>query len=155
MRSKSLMLQLSVAIVLISTVVLAMFGYFRYQHDSNTLSSDLEASLAMTAEKLSLGLRDPLYSFQENAIDGVVLSEMKNPIVKAIFVVEPWESEKKYWYVRDANDAVVMVDKILPEEGYLTAIRKITHEGEEVGEVRVYATFAANPYFRHCPDYFA
>ncbi|RPJ80637.1 MAG: hypothetical protein EHJ94_06055, partial [Deltaproteobacteria bacterium] len=86
MFSRSLMIQLSLAIVLITSAVLTGFGLYRYQKNLQKLPDQLEQNLELTAKRLSISLRTPIFNFSEYETRDIILSEMEDPNIVAINV---------------------------------------------------------------------
>ncbi len=142
MISKSLMPQFIIVIVIISTIVLTVFGYYQYIVETQELTNQLYDSLSMATNRLSISLRTPLYAFQEEGIMNVVLSEMDNPAIVGIFILEAWKDEPTYSYARNEDGLVIVVDNVydfLPDE-YITKSKKVIHDEYNLGEVHVFIT---------------
>jgi PAS domain S-box-containing protein len=135
----SLMIHLSLAVVLISTIVLALFGYSGYLQNSNLLEDQLEQSLAMTVERLAVGLSSPFYNYYDEGIIDIILSEMKNKAVIGIFVFELGKKDLQYGFIRSKNNVIRTKEMAVPE-GVLKSSQKISYQGEELGEVHVIMT---------------
>jgi len=140
--SKSLMLQLGVVVVLMLTIVIGLFGYYNYVTERDRLKNDLDTSLAITADRLSIGLHAPLYTFHSEGIEDVIRSEMRNHIVVGIYILEEWEIEPTYAYTRTKDGGVIGLDSVdeFIAQGYLNTSRKIIHEENDLGEVHVFMT---------------
>lgn len=135
----SLMIQLSLAVVLISSVVLALFGYSRYLQNSSLLEDQLEQSLAMTVERLAVGLSAPFYNYYDAGIRDIILSDMKNKAVIGIFVFELGNADLQYGFIR-SKDNIIRTKEMTVPEGVLRGSQKIAYQDEELGEVHVIMT---------------
>ena len=84
----SLGVQLSLAVVVITTSVLAIFGFYRLSDNSDILKSQLEKSLTNTVERLAFSLSSPYFNFHDKGIRDIILSEMDNRAILGIYVVD-------------------------------------------------------------------
>ena len=137
--SKSLLLQLGLIVIFSLTIVLTGFGVYQHFQNSRSLQKQMNDALNIAAERLSISLASPLYSFYEEGIDSVILSEMNDMAIEGIFLILPWGDHNKYWYIND-GERIVKTDKILSEDDRLIASREIKYKDEVLGEVYVYMT---------------
>ncbi len=137
MFTKSLLFKLGIIVVLITTGVLIVLGAYTYQTNYNTLRSELQENLELTADRLSISLRAPLYTFHEEGVRDVILSEMNNNAIAGIFVIETWENTQKYWYV-NKNGEIRNADEIISGSQYVSISKKIIQNDDEIGEIRVF-----------------
>ena len=135
-KSKSLMIQMSVAIVVITTVILTVFGYTRYLQNLKIQNEQLENSLIQIIERLSLGLSSPFFAFDDGGLKAIILSEMKNKSVNGIFVFGQSEDKAKYGYIR-AGDIIESTKKVKLRENDITETRTIEHKNLVLGNVHV------------------
>ncbi len=138
-KPNSLMVQLSVAVVLISTLVLAVFGSYRYMKNSTILRDQLEQTLDLTVKRLATGLATPFYEYYDAGIKNNIYSEMKNNEVIGVYLFGLGEKVPQYGYIRLENKIIESCEMDVPKWG-LKRSEKIVHEGEILGEVHVIMT---------------
>ncbi len=138
MITRSLMFQLSIIIVFIASGTLAGFGYYRFQIESSDARDQLQEELTTTSERLAISLDSPLYSFHDEGIRDVILSEMNNPDIVGIYIVDPWISGQKYWYSKDTRGNPIVVNEFPDHNSYISKSSPIIHDSEEIGDVIVF-----------------
>jgi PAS domain S-box-containing protein len=140
MFSRSLMIQLSLAIVLITSAVLTGFGLYRYQKNLQKLPDQLDQNLELTAKRLSISLRTPIFNFSEYETRDIILSEMEDPNIVAITVSLEDGSLSKFVYGRSIDNKPAPVKSFIPKNGEKHIRRKILYETDELGIVEIYMT---------------
>jgi PAS domain S-box-containing protein len=140
MFSRSLMIQLSLAIVLITSVVLTGFGLYRYQKNLQRLPDQLSQNLELTAKRLSISLRTPVFNFSEYETKDIILSEMEDPNIAAITVSLKDGYLSKFVYGRSIDNKSAPVESYVPKNGEMHISKKIFYERDELGEVELYMT---------------
>ncbi|MBT4637596.1 MAG: PAS domain S-box protein [Deltaproteobacteria bacterium] len=135
----SLGVQLSLAVVVITTSVLAIFGFYRLSDNSDILKSQLEKSLTNTVERLAFSLSSPYFNFHDKGIRDIILSEMDNRAILGIYVVDKQSNALHYGYVRSEGE----IKKVKEEKIFEPSLEKehgITFENLQLGKVRVIMT---------------
>jgi hypothetical protein len=140
MISRSLMLQLSLAIVMITSVVLIGFGLFRYQTNLQKLPERLNQNLELTAKRLSISLRTPIFNYAEYETRDIILSEMEDPNIVAMVVSLGDGNFTKFKYRRGVDKKPVPVEAFIPKKGEMQITRKILYDTDALGEVKIYMT---------------
>ncbi|MBA4369218.1 MAG: hypothetical protein C0403_16450, partial [Desulfobacterium sp.] len=139
MFSRSLMIQLSLAIVLITSVVLTGFGLYRYQKNLHKLPDQLDQNLELTAKRLSISLRTPIFNFSEYETRDIILSEMEDPNIVAITLSLEDGKLSKFVYGRSIDNKPAIVESFFPKNGEMHISMKIFKK-DELGEVGIYMT---------------
>jgi PAS domain S-box-containing protein len=140
MFSRSLMIQLSLAIVLITSVVLTGFGLYRYQKNLQKLPDQLYQNLELTAKRLSISLRTPIFNFSEYETRDIILSEMEDPNIVTITVSLEDGNLSKFVYSRSIDNKPAPVESFVPKNEEMHISRKILYKTDELGEVEIYMT---------------
>lgn len=139
---RSIMIQISVAVVVITTITLSVFGVYRFKVESATVHRQLEKTLAVTLKRMSISLRTPLFNYAEDEIRSIILSEMDNPSIQAIMVTEPNAASPRYSYSRDTDGSLLTASLLKERQNMISASRNVLYEGENLGEVSVFMTTA-------------
>ncbi|MBR9706423.1 HAMP domain-containing protein [Candidatus Pacearchaeota archaeon] len=134
------MVKLSIIILIISTLAFALLGSFEYKYDSKELKKDLINRLESTSKRLSISLDTPLYTFQDQGIRDIILSEISDPEIIGIFVIENSKINSSYGYAK-LEDKIIE-SKTFPEKSnnILQIKNTISHKEESLGEVYVFIT---------------
>ncbi|RJP76272.1 MAG: PAS domain S-box protein [Desulfobacteraceae bacterium] len=140
MVSRSLMIQLSLAVVLITSSVLTGFGLYRYQKNLQKLPDLLEQRLELKAKRLSISLRTPIFNYAEYETRDIILSEMEDPNIVALVVSLNDGHSSRYIYTRSASNQPVQVKNFTPQKEERQITRKILYETNELGEVTICMT---------------
>ena len=140
MIARSLMIQLSLAVVLITSIVLFGFGTVRYQKNLRRLPLQMEQQLELSAKRLSISLRAPVYNFAESETRDVILSEMEDPDIAAIIIETTEAPSQKYIYSRAEDKAPVQVEAFSPGRDEIQVSRRISYGVTELGRVTIFMT---------------
>ena len=138
-KRKSLMVQLSIIIIFITTSVFVGFGLFRYQQFSNRLSKQLQQSLDQSLERLSVGLKSPFFTLYQAGIKDIIHSELKNQAIQGIYVLDG-KSDKLYYGYRREGDSILETGQVITQPDDLSGRRQIAYEDEILGTVVVIMT---------------
>ncbi|MCP4687453.1 MAG: response regulator [Desulfobacterales bacterium] len=138
--TKSLMTHLSLAVILITTAVLSLFGYYRWQENYVTLMEELNQSLAQTANRLSISLPSALFNMDDEYIKDVILSEMKNIAIICILVHDDMESRPPQGFVRQADGSIIASKSVSLNETTISMTDKIVYDRVKVGRFQIFMT---------------
>jgi signal transduction histidine kinase len=137
----------TLALVAISTTVLGMTGFFFYQAENARLHADLRTELDRLANQLSIGLRLPLWNFDQDQVRAAILSSMQNPAIAAVEVRQLDQSAPNgatiLAFDRNAQWDAIEQKNPLHLEGLLLVERPILAPADQensVGGVRLAAT---------------
>ncbi|MGE0086220.1 MAG: methyl-accepting chemotaxis protein [Desulfococcaceae bacterium] len=132
------------AIVLLSTVILGIYGFYQYHHLEGQKIGELDFLGESTVERLADSLAVPLWNLEKQQVEKIVVSEMKNRNISAVAVrVEQSLFEGKK---REENGQLVSFDQeisgdYIVKEKNIQSIEKTGHSSEETaGIVTVYVT---------------
>lgn len=133
------MVYLSFAVVFITTTVLTLFGIYQYSQTSTNLRNQLESSLFDTVERLAYSLSNPFYSFHDEGIRDIILSEMKNGAIVGIYIFDS-QSENIHYGFERIGEEVNEVTKEKTYENSLNLKKDIVFENLNLGKVNVFMT---------------
>jgi len=88
MFKKSIQYSISIAIILVVTTFLLLFGYIQQKNFENKLTNEMMDDLNNVTKRLSKTLAIPLYNIDKPQIEEAILSEMRNKNIFAISVKE-------------------------------------------------------------------
>ncbi len=138
-KRSSLGIRLSLTVVIITTTVLALFGFYRLSNNSDLLKRQLEKSLSNTVERLAFSLSTPFFNFNEKGIRDMIQSEMNNKDILGIYIFDEQPSKLHFGYVRiDGKIKEIKEAKIFEEA--LVKEHTIVFENQQIGTVRVLMT---------------
>ncbi|MHC4883687.1 MAG: HAMP domain-containing protein, partial [Planctomycetota bacterium] len=138
--SRSLLLHLSVAVILVTTLVLLAFGSHRYLSYYQKQRARLDQVLMQTVNRLQVSVSGPLYNIDWAAVQGVLRSELQQHEVMGIFVTETVSSGISFGVAKSAQGAVVIADTCLVDEELLSVSVPLTYEDETLGRVEVFVS---------------
>ncbi len=137
---RSLLVQLSLAVILIATVTLTIFGYINYQETRSSMLQELNLSLERTANRLTTGIRTPLYNIHSESIQDILLAEMESPTVSRILIIESGLTKPSYGYSRNKQGQIVTDLSVPQDHPGLQTKRIVRYADEDLGEIFVYMT---------------
>ena len=138
-KRSSLGVRLSLTVVIITTTVLAVFGFYRFSYNSAMLKRQLEKSLSNTVERLAFSLSNPFFNFHEKAIRDIILSEMNSKDILGIYMFDAQSNKLHFAYARINGKIKEIKDERLFAEA-LVKEAVIVFENEQLGTVKVFMT---------------
>lgn len=87
MNFQSLFFRLNVTVVAVVTLMLVLFGVYNYNSTETRLLKQLDSQVQASIERLRTSLANPLWNFDNESINGVILSESKNDFLMGIQVL--------------------------------------------------------------------
>lgn len=132
------MFQLNLAIVIITTLVLAGFGLYNYRADFKTKQKEIEQRLVNTTNRLALSLSLPLYNLDQKTIEKIILSEMQNDEIISIHYFESW-TEKVMGYTRD-DQGIASTSEVAIPPNSLNNKQTIRFNEQVLGDITVIVT---------------
>jgi two-component system cell cycle sensor histidine kinase/response regulator CckA len=102
-RDTSITKVIILTLVSVTTVVLATFGSAYYGWERNRRISNLESRLAVTTAQLESSLALPLWNFDNEQVDKIIESTMRNQEVFGVTVTEVEGSGVISGFSRDAQ----------------------------------------------------
>ena len=126
-----------VLVIMITTIVLLAFGGFDYFQIQNEMTSDLEESATIIADRLSKTLVDPLWDMEMDKINNVIRAEMAEKRVYAVLVEE--SGKVSTGRIRDENWEIIETDKNVGGK-FIRCSKKLEKDGDVLGNVVVLNT---------------
>ena len=136
MKRKSLLSQLSWAILLVTVVVLSLFEAQRYLQLRQELNHDLEQVLQQTLARLQASTLVPVYNLDTRVVRSILRSEMSPDEISAILISENG-GETLLGFVKDEDGQVVVGKLESVVSPSLTATADLKMYGEMLGKIRV------------------
>ncbi|MEA1921387.1 MAG: ATP-binding protein [Pseudomonadota bacterium] len=136
MKRKSLLSQLSWAILLVTVVILSLFEAQRYLQLRQELNHDLEQVLQQTLARLQASTLVPVYNLDTRVVRSILRSEMSPDEISAISISENG-GELLLGFIKDENGLVVASELVSVVSPSLTATADLKMYGEVFGEIRV------------------
>lgn len=139
-RKISIALYVSIALVIITTLLLGILGGLEYKWNRDERWAGFRKDLAWLSEEASASLVVPAWDFNRDQIDNILESIMKNPEVYGILVRLADVKSTLAGRVRDDQWSSKKVDRDFSTSGFLVEERNITFSGRTIGAVKVAAT---------------
>jgi len=127
-------------VILITTIVLIAFGLFDYIQIQTEMTSDLEESAKIIANRLSKTLVDPLWDMEMDKIDNIMKAEMAEKRIYAIIVKENNSDVVSQGRVRNEKWEITKTDKVVEGDQYIRSVQKLVKEEDVLGTVEVVNT---------------
>jgi len=127
-----------VMVVSITSIVLIAFGAFDYMQVQQSMTSDLEESAIIIADRLAKTLVDPLWDMEMDKINNVIQAEMAEKRVFAVFVLE--SDDISIGRIRDENWKVIETTEAITGKNFIRCRRKLVKDEDVLGEVEVVNT---------------
>ena len=126
-----------ILVIIITSIVLIAFGAFDYIQVQKDMTTDLEESAKIIADRLSKTLVDPLWDMEMDKINNVIKAEMAEKRVFAVLVEE--SGSVSTGRIRDENWEIIETDKDV-EGKFIRSKRKLEKDGDVLGFVHVLNT---------------
>lgn len=143
MKNKSISVAVLVifALVTVITLFLAVFGLTNYRSQKLSLYEQLQLELDYSAEQLSSAVALPLWNFDEEQIDSILVSAMKFESVYGLTLTLGGGGQTpSHIRVRGRKWEVLNTYVPFPTDGLLKAEREVMVAQKRVGLIRVYAS---------------
>jgi len=127
-----------VLVMLITTIVLIGFGALDYIQIQMEMTSHLEESATIIADRLSKTLVDPLWDMEMDKINNIIKAEMAEKRVYAVFVEE--SGSISTGRIRDKDWRITETTKALEGKQYIRCRKKMTKDENVLGVVEVVNT---------------
>jgi len=137
-RSVSIATLLSLTLAIVVAALLAVFGVLTYTYEREERRDDLLGALQVSVDQLATGLVLPLWNLDDKNMQAVLVSAMSHREVFAIIVKS--SEGKTYGLGRNADWAVGPLAAEPTDSALLSKQRTISHNGREIGRVRVLAS---------------
>ncbi len=134
----SLSVKTVLAVVVTATLLLSLFGWYRYRGWSEHMNLHLQTKLESSANRLEISLKDPLYDLDDTKVRAVVSAEMESPEIKGIYILN--SSGMLFAYQRGASGEIQAAEKLPLEKDLLHTERTIISEDTELGRLEVFVT---------------
>jgi len=136
LQRQSLMLHISLSILLITSVMLAIFLFYRYTLEAQTINKDLEYSLEQITTRLSVSLSTPYFNYYNPSITSIIRSEMNDPNIFSIETYDFGNNSPSFAFGR-TNDKIVSNFAGPPPDDKFTLSKPILYGGENLGSIKV------------------
>jgi len=127
-------------LVAVSTLVLSAFGIACYCWKRQQTTSVLKSQLAVTTAQMASSLAMPLWNFDNEQVDKILESIMRNRDVFGVFVTGAGGNSIISGYTRDARWRPVQTKVGIRKNGLLSLSEKITIHDNHVGTVQLFIT---------------
>ena len=114
--NRSLSFKINTAITLVFALCCSLFVLIDYHNKSSTLHKELTRELHMTANRLQISLQNPLWEFNDKAIEEIVSAEMEGTNIHAILVREATRDSIILGKGKNAENKIISID-------YLSSIK--------------------------------
>jgi PAS domain S-box-containing protein len=139
-RDTSITKVIILTLVSVTTVVLATFGSAYYGWERNRRISNLESRLAVTTAQLESSLALPLWNFDNEQVDKIIESTMRNQEVFGVTVTGAGGSSVISGFARDAQWRIVPIKVEIRKSDAVARTGEIVIYGKQVGTVHLYMT---------------
>ncbi|MEW6076459.1 MAG: methyl-accepting chemotaxis protein [Thermodesulfobacteriota bacterium] len=133
--SRSLQFKIGLSLVLLSTLVLAGFGVIQYLSMRSESRVMLNSVADAVMKRLVENLAGPLWSFDDQQRDAVILGEMREQVLQGVIVKDP-QGRLLTGKTRDADWNVIDTREALPDFG-ITRSQPILKDNEPLGSVEL------------------
>ncbi len=140
MKRKSLTNQIGVMIVVITTLLLSGFGYYRYMADRRGLMLQLNGKNIRIANRLSTNLSLPLYNLDNGVLINTIKAEMEDQEIVSILLYENKNDEPVFKYTRLDDGTITSSGKEFIKGNYLSVKSDIVYDQKKFGVIHVFMT---------------
>ena len=135
-----LLLKVGLLVVLTTSFALVGFGLYQSRYTSVHMTQTLRERLSLTADRLAINLREPLFLYNKGRAENMISAEMGSRLISGVFVTERETVVPGFGFSKDTSERVVPTETLLPEDGHMLEVRDIRRGEATLGEVKVFAT---------------
>ena len=131
--------KLIAVIILTTSIVLGVAGYFAYKYIEQQEQSELAQLAEVSANRLAQHLVIPMWNLDREQVGELLESEMQEQRVAAIVIRD--EDSSTLFAAKERNDAGEVVESIGSVSGdFISVDRKVLNNDEEIGVVSMFIT---------------
>ena len=138
-RKRSIQFKIGLIVISLTTLILSAYGVYQYGEIRSRKMAELSMLADNVVEKLVENLAMPLWNFEKSQTEKVILSEMRDHSIYAVFVRNTYDEglftgkiRDENWHIIDAGDEVT--------EDALTRSSQILRGDDTLGTVEVHLT---------------
>lgn len=132
-KSRGLLWNVTLMTVMSVTAILALFGAYQYQQQTNRLEGLLQARAERAMERLTANLRRSLFSYDTESTHRAIRAEMQAEEMVGVFVT--LEGEVFHGFARSPEGEILLTDEMPPSEGRLVLEQALEEEGIPLGKL--------------------
>ncbi|MCP4369471.1 MAG: hypothetical protein GY797_15375, partial [Deltaproteobacteria bacterium] len=141
MKPKSLTIQLILIILIITTVLLSGFGYYRFMATRSEFMEELTDKANKISNRLSYNLAVPMYHFIDKVMINMIKTEMEDRELASIILYESTNSGQPFYKFTRLNDGTITASGADPlKENYISKVKEVLNDQEKIGEVHIFLT---------------
>lgn len=126
-------------VILVTTLVLVIFGARNYLEQRNKLYLELEEELEAVSSQVASSMALPLWNVDSQQIDEIIKSIMQNPRVLRVTICEQSLITCNHW-IRDKEWNIVASTGPVSDQGFPKKERKISFANVTLGKAEVVLT---------------
>ncbi len=131
--------KLIAVIILITSIVLGVTGYFAYKYIEQQEQAELSELAEVSATRLSQHLVIPMWNLDREQVSELLSAEMQELRVAAIVIRD--EDNSTLFAAKERNDAGEIVESVGSISGnYISVDRKVLNNDQEIGVVSMFVT---------------
>jgi len=137
--NRNIQTRINIILGLVITTVMIAYAGFNYLTTKSKMESELHYSAEIVANRLSKTLVTPLWNFEKEGVEELLVSEMMDKNIYAILV---WEKNEDKLYLgkkRNASWEIVTAEKTVSGE-YIQKNKQIRRNNQQIGSVDVFFT---------------
>ncbi len=136
---QTIRIKLIAVIILTTSLVLGVTGYFAYKYIENAEQSELSELAEVSATRLSQHLVIPMWNLDREQVGELLAAEMQEQRVAAIVIRD--EDNSTLFAAKERNAAGEVVESIGSVAGnYISVDKKVINNDEEIGVVSMFVT---------------
>lgn len=141
LRPRSIATLVILALVTVTTLVLAAFGVVTYRSEAKNYLNALKSHVKADAGQLAAALALPLWNFDRPQISHVVESTLQEPSLVAVRLIESTANDRKTEWVRDVDGAIHETNDDFATNGLVREVRTVRVSPDNtLGTVELYAS---------------
>lgn len=138
--SKNLSVQIAFYVMFITTLVLSIFGLYRYQQQAKILKRGILEKLNMTSEILAKNLVVPIFHYDQLSAKRVCNAVFSNPEVICVITDETGNDLLNIFFVRNSMNEVIEAKTLPDKPDLIWQEKKIMSNDQNIGIVKVGVT---------------
>lgn len=136
--SQKLSIQLAYLVMILTALVLATFGWYRYHNQSRMLEKELSDDLKATIKILSTSITVPVFSYDIHTVEAICRAMLNKKEINYIGIENVIDNGLTF--VKNGDDVVEKTEKSTRVHSDISSQTEILYKGQSIGTLTVGAT---------------
>lgn len=124
--------------MIVTAVVLASFGWYRYQHNSGLMETELSAELKSTSHILATSIAIPIFSYDIHAAEAICMAMISKKEINYISIDNVFD--QNFTFTKTDGETIIKSGKPVEDHSDLWETTEVMYKGQNLGRLTVGVT---------------